>query len=290
MKNPKSHDALFKWLITAFTEDFFQHYFPEIQIGEYTIIDKEFIRKYEALKESLRGDLFLMMEVCIDGELREIVIQIEHKSKRKDVAKRVFEYSCYAWLLKEKPVWSMVIYTDDALWRKPVADRFWFAYNLRKGKQFCHFDIIKVKAEKSADLIRKQSLLCKLLALKADDRGVDPEELIIAIYRTANAMKEELNNDKLLLIDRWVNQYKKIPAQRIDKIRKEIKMDFIETTISEHVFNQGLVKGKSEGKAEGEVKGQIKLLEILYQEGLLTAKQLKAKIEPLRQIMRELTT
>jgi len=290
MKNPKSHDALFKWLITAFTEDFFQHYFPEIRIGEYTIIDKEFIRKYEALKESLRGDLFLMMEVCIDGDPREIVIQIEHKSERKDVAKRVFEYSCYAWLLKEKPVWSMVIYTDDAIWRKPVADRFWFAYNLRKGKQFCHFDVIKVKAEKSADLIRKQSLLCKLLALKADDRDVEPEELIIAIYRAAYAMKEKLNNDQLLLVDRWVSQYKKIPAGRIDKIRKEIKMDFIETTISEHVFNQGLVKGKAEGEAEGEVKGQIKLLETLYQEGLLTAKQLKAKIEPLRQMMKQLTT
>ncbi len=299
MINPKSHDAMFKWLIAAFTEDFFKHYFPEIEIGRYTIIDKEFIRKYEALKESLRGDLFLIMEVSIDGELREIVIQIEHKSERKDVAKRVFEYSCYAWLLKEKPVWSMVIYTDDAVWRKPVADRFWFAYNQRKGKQFCHFDVIKVKAEKSADLIRKQSMLCKLLALKADDRGTDPEELIIAIYHAAAAMKEELNNDQLLLIDKWVYKYKKIPDRRIDKIRKEIKMDFIETTISEHVFNQGKVEGKAEGKvegkvegkaegkAEGEVKGQIKLLETLYQEGLLTAKQLKAKIEPLRQIMRQ---
>ena len=306
MKNPKSHDALFKWMIAAFTEEFFQHYFPKIKIGEYTFIDKEFIRKYEMLKESLRGDLFLMMEVSVDGELREIVIQIEHQSERKDVAKRVFEYSCYAWLLKEKPVWSMVIYTDDAIWRKPVADRFWFAYNLRKGKQFCHFDVIKVKAEKSGDLIRKRSLLCKLLALKADDRDVDPEELIIAIYRAAAAMKDELNTDQLLLLDRWVSQYKKIPARRIDKIRKEIKMDFVETTISEHVFNQGKVEGKVEGKAEGkvegkaegkvegkaegEVKGQIKLLEALYREGLLTAKQLKAKIEPLRHKMRQLTT
>ena len=292
--NPKSHDSMFKWLIAAFTKDFFKHYFPEIKIGEYTFFDKEFIRKYDALKESLKGDLFLMMEVSIDGELREIVIQIEHKSERKDVAERVFEYSCYAWLLKKKPVWSMVIYTDDAIWRKPVPSRFWFAYNRIKGKQFCHFDVIKIKEEKSGDLIRKHSLLCKLLALKADDRGVDPEELIIAIYRAANAMKDELNNDQLLLIDRWVNKYKKIPAQRIDKIRKEIKMDFIETTISEHVFNQGLVKGKLEGKAEGEakgeVKGQIKLLETLYQEGLLTAKQLKAKIEPLRHKMREWTT
>ncbi len=71
----------------------------------------------------------------------------------------------------------MVIYTDEAVWRKPVADRFWFAYNRSKGKQFCHFDIIKVKVEKIADLILKRSLLCKLLALKADDRDTEIEPL-----------------------------------------------------------------------------------------------------------------
>ncbi len=58
MINPKSHDSLFKWLITAFTEDFFGHYFPEVRIGKYTFIDKEFIKKYEALKESLKATCF----------------------------------------------------------------------------------------------------------------------------------------------------------------------------------------------------------------------------------------
>jgi len=28
MINPKSHDSLFKWLIAAFTDEFFAHYFP----------------------------------------------------------------------------------------------------------------------------------------------------------------------------------------------------------------------------------------------------------------------
>ncbi|MCP4346148.1 MAG: hypothetical protein GY795_11560 [Desulfobacterales bacterium] len=112
--NPKTHDSLFKWLITSFTEEFFAHYFPDIRIGAYTFIDKEFISKYEALKESIEGDLFLVMEVEIDGQIQEIVIQIEHMSRR------VFEYLCYAWLLRKKPVWSIVIYTDDAVWRKQV--------------------------------------------------------------------------------------------------------------------------------------------------------------------------
>jgi hypothetical protein len=32
MHNPKTHDSLFKWLIASFTEDFFEHYFPDINV------------------------------------------------------------------------------------------------------------------------------------------------------------------------------------------------------------------------------------------------------------------
>jgi predicted transposase/invertase (TIGR01784 family) len=258
MINPKSHDSLFKWLITAFTTDFFAHYFPDIKIGKYTFIDKEFLSKYENLKESLKGDLFLAMEVEIDGVLQEIVIQIEHQSEREDISERVYEYSCYAWLLKKKPVWSIVIYTDEALWRKPMTDRFWYAFDSQNSKQYHHFDVIKVKAEKSSDLIRKHSLMCKLLALKADDRQTDADELVYEIYRAAAHLKEQLTNEQLLLIEQWVSFYKKVSNKRLDKIKKEIKMNFIETTISEHIYNQGWIKGEAEGRMDGEAKGEAK--------------------------------
>ena len=258
MINPKSHDALFKWLITAFTREFFEHYFPDISIGKYSFIDKEFISKYETLKESLKGDLFLAMEVEIEGRLQEIVIQIEHQSEREDISKRVYEYACYAWLLKNKPVWSIVIYTDEAVWRKPVTNQFWYAFDSQNGKQYHHFDIIKVKAEKSGDLIRKHSLMCKLLTLKADDRKTDPDELVYEIYRAAAGMKDKLTNEQLLLIDQWVSFYKKVSEQSLLKIKKEISMSFIETTITEHVYNQGWIKGAAEGKIEGKIEGEAK--------------------------------
>ncbi len=215
--NPKKHDALFKWLITSFTEEFFAHYFPDIRIRVRTFIDKEFVSRYEALKESLRGDLFVAAEAETEGELREIVIQIEHQSKRKDVSERVFEYACYAWLLRKRPVWSIVVYTDDAVWRKPVPNSFWYAFDSENKKQFHHFDVIKVKKEKSGDLIGKHSLLCKLLALKADDRGSDPEELIREIYRAASEMREILTNDQLLLLEQWADAYKKYQKGRSER-------------------------------------------------------------------------
>jgi len=197
--NPKSHDALFKWLIASFTEEFFAHYFPGIRIGKYSFIDKEFISRYEALKESLKGDLFLIMEVEVDGQFRDLAIQIEHQSARDNVSERMFEYLCYVWLLKKKPVWSIVIYTDEAKQKKKVTDKFCYAFCKENNQQFFQFDVIKVKQEKSGDLIRKHSLLCKLLALKADDDGTDPESLLHEIYRAVAAMKDELSNDRLLL-------------------------------------------------------------------------------------------
>jgi hypothetical protein len=288
MKNPKTHDALFKWLIASFTEEFFQHYFPQIPIGSYRFIDKEFISRYEALKESLEDDLFLIMEVEIDGSIHEVVIQIEHLSRKADVSERIYEYLCYAWLLKRRPVWSIVIYTDEAHWRKPVSDTFWFGFSSRIPKQVCHIDIIKVKSEKSAELIQKHSLMCKLLALKADDRETDRGMLVAEIYQTVEQMGDALDNDKKLLVEQWVNAYNNLPPKSLEKIKKEAKMSFVATTISEHIRNEGKIEGMTEGLAKGKLEGQIQILENLYVSGILNREQFEIMVQPLRKQLEEI--
>jgi predicted transposase YdaD len=70
----------------------------------------------------------------------------------------------------------------------------------------------------------------------------------------------------------------------------------IETTISEHIFNQGLAQGKVEGKQEGRMEGklegrmegkqegleqQITLLKTLHEEGVLSKSRLKKLLLPL---------
>ncbi|SEH06263.1 RpnC/YadD family protein [Candidatus Venteria ishoeyi] len=221
-------------------------------------IDKEFISKYEALKESLKGDLFLILEVEINGVLQEVAIQIEHQSQRKDIAERLFEYLCYVWLLKKKPVWSIVIYTDDAVWRKPVTDKFYYAFSAKQTQQYFHFDVIKIKNEKSSDLIKQHSLLCKLLALKANDTGSNPETLIYEIYQAVDQLKGKLEDDRLLLINQWVDSYKKIPVQRFKQIKQEFNMEYIETTITEHIRNQAFREGEAKGEARGEARGEVR--------------------------------
>ena len=53
--------------------------------------------------------------------------------------------------------------------------------------------------------------MCKLLALKADDRDTDHETLVYEIYSAAESMADLINNDKKLLIEQWVNAYSKNP-------------------------------------------------------------------------------
>ncbi len=288
MQNPKKHDALVKWLITSFTEEFFGHYFPDIRVGQYRFMDKEFISRYEALRESLEDDLFLIMEVEMEGDIHEVVIQIEHVSRKKDVSVRMYEYLCYAWLLKRKPVWSIIIYTDDSIWRKPVPDSFWFGFSSRMNRQLCHFDVIKVNSERSADLIQKHSLMCKLLALKADDRDTDRGQLVADIYRTAAQMVEGLDNDRKLLIDQWVNAYHNLRPESLEQIKKEVKMSFTATTISEHIRNEGKIEGIIEGEIKGEIKGQIKILEDLYLTKILTLEQFEMMVNPLRKRLQDI--
>ncbi len=311
--NPKTHDSLFKWLIAAFTKDFFAHYFPDIKVGAYTFIDKEFISKYEALKESLKDDLFLIMEIEIDDELQDVVIQIEHKSKKQNVTEKMYEYACYAWLLKRKPVWSIIIYTDDTIWRKSVQDCFWFAFSSKQKRQFCHFDVIKVNTDKSMDLIKKESLMCKLLSLKADIRGSDAEKLVYEIYEFMAKHENKLSNDHKLLIIQWLHAYKNISDKSFDRIKKEVKMNFTANTITEHIHNKGImegeaigiikgeangiikgeasgiIKGKFEGKMEGKIEGKIEILETLHNIGILSKKKFERMVTPLRHELKHLS-
>ncbi|OQW92883.1 MAG: hypothetical protein BWK78_00150 [Thiotrichaceae bacterium IS1] len=232
------------------------------------------------------------MEVEIDNHFQEVAIQIEHQSEKEDVSERLFEYLCYVWLLKRKLVWSIVIYTDEAIWRKPVSDQFCYGFSRQYQKQYFHFDVLKVKAEKSAELIQKHSLLCKLLALKANDEGTDPEQLIYAIYQATALLQEQLTADQLLLIEQWVDFYKKVPAPVLKKIKQEVNMELVETTISEHIYNQGkaegLLEGEAKGKTEGLLEGQLAVLEKLHQQGVLSKAQRNAMVAPLRQQLKKL--
>jgi flagellar biosynthesis/type III secretory pathway protein FliH len=125
-------------------------------------------------------------------------------------------------------------------------------------------------------------------------------------------MGDALDNDKKLLVEQWVNAYNNLPAESLEKIKKEVKMSFVATTISEHIRNQGMIEGmiegkrqgkikgkkqgqregkrqgKIEGQREGKIEGQIQLVENLYVSGVLNQEQYEIMIQPLRKQLQEI--
>jgi len=174
------------------------------------------------------------------------------------MSERVFEYLCYAWMLKKRPVWSIVIYTDKAKWKKDVPNTFWYSFTSTGRKQMHNFEVIKVNKEQSHNLINMHSLMCRLLALVADDRKADPEKMIYEILQAAKNMEDILTDDIKLLIWQWIDFYKKIPEKTVEKIKQEVGMSYIATTITEHYQMQGRFEGKKEGKKEGIKEGIFK--------------------------------
>ena len=258
MSNPKQHDNIFKWLLVAFIDDFFDFFFHELEIREIEIIDKEFVNTYEALKESLRGDLFLVVDVLLNGQRQDIVILIEIQSRRADLSRRLHEYACYAALLRRRPVWCIALFSDDRIWRTRPPDRFPFAWSSKTGMIEIPYDIIKLKEYESATLIQQRSLLLKLLALKANDAGCHRESLIREIYQAAAENAHLLTNEQKILIERFVSYYAALPEQAVTQIKKEVDMSFVATTLTEHLLNEGEKRGEKRGEARGEKRGEAR--------------------------------
>ncbi len=310
--------------VKSYSTSFFFAYFASgVKIKNIVDINKEFINKYKALKESIRADLFLVVEVEIDDVQWDIVILIELKSKRENVAKKMLEYMCYASLLRQLPVWGIAFYSDEAHWVKPINNSFPFAYTKDTGIIRVPYDIIKLKEHKSAELIKQNSLFLKIMALKADDRGCDREDLIREIYQAVSDQEEELTSDQKLLIERFVSYYAKLPKKTVDKVRKEVKMTFVASTITEDIRHEGEMIGRAHSEAElkrvktqaeadlKQAKAELKQaeaeakqagaeakqaevevrraaltnLEELYEEGLITKKVFETKAGPLRKAL-----
>ena len=108
------------------------------------------------------------------------------------------------------------------------------------------------------------------------DEVEDSKALIYEIYKYLEDMKNELTNYEKLLAEQWVQAYKKVPDESVEKIKQEVNMSFSATTITEHYVNMG----RNEGKIEA--------LEELYRFSFLSKEQMEKMIEPLKEQLQNL--
>ncbi len=279
------HDSLFKWLLQAHIREFFAHYFPGINVRIGNFLDKEFLKKLESFKDSLKADLLIALEVQIEDIWHSAVVCLEHKNLRMEVATTVMEYAACAWLLEKKPVWSIVFFTDEGDWREEVSDRVWLGYSKAGGQMMFIHDIIKVNRELSADLIAKRSLFLSLLALRANREGLTHADVVAAVYRDAAALGEHLSNDQKLLIEQMVEGYSKLEPKVVNDIKEQQNMRFVANSITEHYEHIGEKRGKKLGELQKMIdygKVQLRQYETLLAEGILSEPAYTRLAQPLR--------
>ncbi|MDM8550079.1 hypothetical protein QUF72_08385 [Desulfobacterales bacterium HSG2] len=92
----------------------------------------------------------------------------------------------------------------------------------------------------------------------------------------------------MLLAGWWVNAYKNVSEETSDRIKKEVGMEFIATTITEHIQHEAEIRGEIKGRIKGKIEGKIEQLEDIYLQGIISKKQFEAMAEPLRLELAEL--
>lgn len=279
----KAHDSVFKWVITAFLGDFFKLCFPQLKISKFQLLDKEFYQRLGAFDHSLEADLLIMAEVVVDGQSWQMMILIELKSRRVMAMAQLRKYLLHASLIADLPVWPLLLYTDEGVWKAGVESSFPLAFHSRHGLNYVHCDIIRLQDFNSEELAFGDLLLGKLFALKADDRDSHREQLVREIYHALQS-SPALDESQKLAAERFVATYAKLTSHQIDAIKQEVDMKFMGNTITEYYT----ILGEERGEKRGKLQGKLESYEQLLADGLIDNAYFEKVTAPLLRALAEL--
>ncbi len=287
----KPHDSLFKWVITAFLDDFFKLCFPLVNVSKFQLLDKEFYQRLGALDQSLEADLLIMADVEIDGVSWQMMILIELKSRRVMAMAQLHKYLLHACLISDRPVWPLLLYTDEGVWKAAVESSFPLAFHSTRGLNHVHCDIIRLQDFKSEELAYGDLLLGKLFALKADDRDCHREQLVREVYLALQS-SPALDENQKLAADRFVTTYGKLTSHQIDTIKQEVDMKFMGNTITEYYTilgeERGEKRGEKRGERRGKLQGELSSYQRLLEDGLIDNAYYEKVTAPLLRALAEL--
>ncbi len=279
-----NHDSAFKWVITAFLDDFFKLCFPSLTVQRCRLLDKEFYNRLGTQDQSSEADLLILAEVTIDGKAWQLLVLIELKSRKVKAMAQIRKYMLHACLISDRPVWPLLLYTDGRTWKKKVESSFPLAFHSVHGLNHVHCDIIRLKDFNSAALSESASLLAKLFALKASGGERNREQKVRGIYQTLKARSTTLKDDQKLAAERFVTTYGTLPPDRIEAIKQEVDMKFMGNTITEYYT----LLGEERGIKLGEARGKISTLEQLLADGMIDQNYFEKATAPLHELLAKL--
>ena len=200
-----------------------------------------------------------------DGSEEFILVHTEFQARRDpDFAKRMYEYFSQLYLRYGKPIVPIVVFTDDAKWRKPVADTF----DIRLGEEvYMHFKyhLIKLKHFDYRQFLESDNPLAFALMAKMDYKPSQRVRLKADFLRWILGIPIDPARRSLLVdfVETYVALNRKEEVEFDNFVQKpEYKeVEKMVTTYEKRGIEKGIEKGREEGMLDAKRETLAHLLE-----------------------------
>ena len=291
-QNP--HDHNFKELIEEFFKNFIEMFWPD----KARLIDFETVKflQQELFTDRTPGKgqdrhIDIIAEVKINHEDKHILIHVEHQStKESEFPKRMFNYFCHLWLIHQKPIFPIALFSDDSKWSKLIPNHFEIKVLGQNVLRF-NFELIKLKDLNWRKYLKSDNPLAVALmskmGFKKEDRPMVKAEItrlfvtgkirnhpkslflrnFVEFYLDLNPKERSIYKDKVRSFQLKTESEKMILAPVFQKMHDEAIEQGLERGL-EQGLEQGLERGLEQGLEQGALKAKLEVVHNLLQQGM----------------------
>jgi len=248
------HDQIFKQLIEAFFREFTELFFPaEARLINFAKV--EFVRDelFTDVKRGRHKRLDLVVKVGLKkGGEKFILVHVEFEASRKqsDFPKRMFQYFCQLFLRHDTEIIPVAVFTDDAVWRKPVSNRYQLQLRSRKIVDF-EYELIKLKNLNYRRYLKSSNPLAYALVAKMGYNRKERARLKADFLRLILGAKIDPARRSLLVdfIETYMTLTQEETKEFNSVVASERKYKRVEEMITTYE-QEGIKKGRTKGKQE----------------------------------------
>jgi len=278
-------------------KEYFELFLPDLackmNFDTIQFLDKELIALFGG--EHRITDALILVTVRIDNDERTILIHWEQQSNRKKLFEEgMFHSFCGIYFQYRKLVFPIAMFTDHAIWEKPVKDSYKLELLDYPINEY-HYHLIKLKnynAEDFEKLAQNNPLAYAYLPLtdyKSDARPYIKAKAVNGIL--SNYTDGQKRATLMSLIDESIQldpDEQKVYNQTLTEYSEQIQEVKMFQSLEEYLTYKGRTEGRKEGHKEGRKEGrkeaQEELLARLIELEILNESQL-TKIIPMFDLM-----
>ena len=242
-------------------ELFFPDISERIDFNHVEFLDK---KHYTDTKRGRHRYMDLVVKVkIIDGGEEYILIHTEFESSRpkRFFPERMFKYYCQLYLRNGLPVIPIVVFSDDAKWRKMPPQRFTIEFNNKRYLDFFYHSI-KLKNMDWKLFLKQNNPLAYALMSKMDLDKKQRAKLKADFLRLAIGC--EVNPARESLLVDFIENYIKLNSKEQEEFDTLVKSDEVYeevikmmTVYEERGVNKGRQQGMQQGRQQGLAEGEI---------------------------------